>query len=1400
MLVRAARRKIHYDAFRHLKPSAEPLYLPWLCPAQFQPSIHLRSTATVATPSQRAKARKDSSSKPAANHSNRRALATAAAEQRLSYDDYVPFEGPPSAVRVPTDRGRFWYESASLADIKHFDPASPIIINRSLDTAPQRFNQLNGVGGEIAEMLLTLEACLTVGRYERSRALLWRLARALPQGSQELRDAFNKYLRQLVSHIIRERDQGVLRDVQQWFEVEMRGEGVLPDATSYALLIKASLQTLRLPKMDRTVRRYMELASASGYDVEVLSSRILSDSELHQVTKLCPVDYYTAASEDPTDPSDHETRVSNLPREIGAILEVRPAEQKGLGLEALRKSLSIFSDSTSIPYPHGLEGTQEEKDRIFSYMRQKRLEEDAVNSAIDRWREESENLRKIGLSSALQNRTVGALMWDWLNALTPIIEEELRNVDQSETKEKKNSSDNERCIYGPYLRFLAPEKLAAITILSVMGMIASHGFGDGAKVSSVIMHVGNYIQDESIAESIKDNSNRDTWSHLPFAGRQRYLLNLIKNKNTYDSLAKLISKKTQQVPGSESPEDREWSLNVKTKVGAVLMSSLLQAAKMQVEREHPDSKEKFVQVQSAFVHAIQFKRGSKIGMLMANATLVEKLKREPVHGALAKHLPMVVEPKRWTGFVNGGFLKFPVKVVRVKSGLREQQEYAKAAAEKGDMDQVFAGLDVLAKTPWIINRGVFDVMLEAWNSGEALASIPPEKPDLIYPPEPEPSSDPMIRRRWVLKIREIENKKAGLHSQRCFQNFQLEVARAFLNEKGFYFPHNVDFRGRAYPVPPYLNHMGADNCRGLLMFGEGRPLGAAGLKWLKIHLANVFGYDKASLEDRQSFSVEHIHDIYDSATNPINGKRWWLKAEDPWQCLAACMELRQALDSPDPTTFVSHLPIHQDGTCNGLQHYAALGGDVWGARQVNLEPGDRPGDIYSAVADLVKESLAKDIETNPVAKALEGKITRKVVKQTVMTNVYGVTFSGARAQVRKQLEDLYPDFPDTADVSYGGASTYIARKIFRALSTMFQGAHDIQYWLGECASRISQALTPEQLERIESDSEGGSKSSVDHAQFKSSVIWTTPLMMPVVQPYRSSKTRVISTNLQAVSIKEPRSSDPINRRQQLQGFPPNFIHSLDATHMFLSALKCDELGLSFAAVHDSFWTHAADVEKMNIVLRDAFIRMHKEEVIARLATEFAARYKGSLYQASIRSDSPVAKKIEALRKRRPSTSRGQPKINELLRERTRLQLLQSDDPVKQQQGHEMITPASIYEEAAGDKELQLAEELAEIGIGVVPEREAKLKTDKQLDVGEKSTVGSIEGIFAEPDSQLDPNQTSAHAVDEEVELNDEGLESDEKEVKVKEARSRKTATPKTKLWLPLTFPPVPKKVSSRKTL
>lgn len=145
-------------------------------------------------------------------------------------------------------------------------------------------------------------------------------------------------------------------------------------------------------------------------------------------------------------------------------------------------------------------------------------------------------------------------------------------------------------------------------------------------------------------------------------------------------------------------------------------------------------------------------------------------------------------------------------------------------------------------------------------------------------------------------------------------NFGLsQVARKLVNEDAFYLPHNLDFRGRAYPMHPNLNHLGSDMCRGVLEFAKGRPLGETGLRWLKIHLANLYGgsISKLSFDARVAHVDTHMDDVFDSAENPMNGNRWWLKAEDPFQFLAACIDIRNAVKSGNPKTYNSFLPVHQ---------------------------------------------------------------------------------------------------------------------------------------------------------------------------------------------------------------------------------------------------------------------------------------------------------------------------------------------------------------------------------------------------------------------------------------------------------------------------------------------------------
>lgn len=89
--------------------------------------------------------------------------------------------------------------------------------------------------------------------------------------------------------------------------------------------------------------------------------------------------------------------------------------------------------------------------------------------------------------------------------------------------------------------------------------------------------------------------------------------------------------------------------------------------------------------------------------------------------------------------------------------------------------------------------------------------------------------------------------------------------------------------------------------------------------------------------------------------------------------------------------------------------------------------------------------------------------------------------------------------------------------------------------------------------------------------------WVSPLGLPVYQPYRRLISKTLRSEIQSCSIQCDSDDAPVAARKQASAFPANFVHSLDASHMLMTALEARKANISFAAVHDSFWTSAADV-------------------------------------------------------------------------------------------------------------------------------------------------------------------------------------------------------------------------------
>lgn len=619
------------------------------------------------------------------------------------------------------------------------------------------------------------------------------------------------------------------------------------------------------------------------------------------------------------------------------------------------------------------------------------------------------------------------------------------------------------------------------------------------------------------------------------------------------------------------------------------------------------------------------------GVVQMDPGLIRKLDTEHLLTSIYHPVfkPLLVPPRKWHarprttkrsgqivgGPSDGGYLLLRSQFMRTNGSKLQSR-----LLQRADLSRVYDALNALGETPWTVNSEVLQVVKAKWESGGGVASLPRREDfqvaEVVWPEKPEgDAATESALERWndqreetiekYRRAKRLTQHNSDLHSLRCDTTLKLNQACDLDGEREIYFPFNIDFRGRVYPIPAQLNHMGNDLSRGILTFSESRPLGDRGLYWLKVQLANLYGNDKCSLDERVEFVEENMSHVLESASRPLEYD-WWLDADKPFQALATCFEVSRAVahqrDRGDLESFMSSLPVHQDGSCNGLQHYAALGRDYRGGSEVNLTPRDRPSDVYSGVLDIVKtkveahlrgENGASEIEvtgTNgmtqqEIAGIVYDHLVRKTIKQTVMTTVYGVTFVGAKKQIYSQLRHLTEPGGElehlSDDIMYG-ASGYLAQLTLNSQGELFSSANRVKQWLTSAADTVARCGQP--------------------------ISWMTPLGLPVVQPYRHSAKHRVKTHMQDVTLAISDETLPVSKPRQKSAFPPNYVHSLDSTHMMMTALECEKQGLTFTAVHDSYWTHASDVDQMSRVLRECFVDLHSRSLLEELRDSLVLRY------------------------------------------------------------------------------------------------------------------------------------------------------------------------------------------------
>lgn len=555
--------------------------------------------------------------------------------------------------------------------------------------------------------------------------------------------------------------------------------------------------------------------------------------------------------------------------------------------------------------------------------------------------------------------------------------------------------------------------------------------------------------------------------------------------------------------------------------------------------------------------------------------------------------PTIIPPKKWDDLSHGGYygamakrLHF-MRISHIVGKTKVVKSYIKKIRDV-DLSKIYSAVNAIQETPYRINKDMYEVIEAIIKQGGGLAGIASMEP---HEPEPtrkfkETKQEYGKRFHEWLEI-ELSRRSKAIRALRLFR-----YAKDFKGYDNIYFPCNIDFRGRIYPIPLF-NHQGDDFMKSLIIYSNPVPLtDSQDIELLYWQGANLWGNDKVSHSEQVEWVKTHHSNIVDSATHPLD-YLWWTEADEPLQFLAWCKEYVKSLEYFEEfKTYEGYscpLVIAYDGTCSGLQHYSAMLRDEVGGSAVNLVDHEKPADIYQQVADKVLKIVERDamsgtldevqkeevgggqrvhFGTRSMAQAwLAHGVTRKVVKRNVMTLAYGSGQYGFQEQIYEDTTKGNIHFKRFEKP----CAKYMAKLVWQEVQTTVVSATEGMKYLKALAKVLTKHGLP--------------------------VNWWTPLGLPVQQQYlklvqKSFRTRFGDMVSWRGYYQDVADDESLDANGQKNGIAPNFIHSLDSTHLMMVV---NEAGLSnYTTIHDSFGTSLGEARHLQVVIREQLYKLYTE--------------------------------------------------------------------------------------------------------------------------------------------------------------------------------------------------------------
>lgn len=228
----------------------------------------------------------------------------------------------------------------------------------------------------------------------------------------------------------------------------------------------------------------------------------------------------------------------------------------------------------------------------------------------------------------------------------------------------------------------------------------------------------------------------------------------------------------------------------------------------------------------------------------------------------------------------------------------------------------------------------------------------------------------------------------------------------------FSFVWQFDKRGRVYSSGYDINIQGDSYRKASLEFANTEVVNESGKRWLKIDIANHYGLDKESWEDRVKF-VDENDSILEALID---------KADEPLLYIQALQAYRKAQRGLP----IGHI-VRLDATASGPQIMNTLFRDIEGMKYLNVLGDDTRYDLYTLVA----QTMYENTKDSDIWRDLNGDFAkvRKVVKKPIMTSFYNST---------SKPKEIF------------GENTLELAEFYKALRKYCQGALEVQDTINAC--------------------------------------------------------------------------------------------------------------------------------------------------------------------------------------------------------------------------------------------------------------------------------------------------------------------------------------------------------------